>query len=447
MNGYWGTRDVQKKDGTYEMGSLEGIKENLRNAINENKMENEVIQMPKVDDQGNPVLDDDGNPVMESKTMLELINDLTEGEALLATQSAIWAYANGHVDALNGKDGVVVVDPDGYKWNHDPTSDSKDGEALDDYGSARVDFLYKWLINLETEEESSVVIDEKNFIKELGITIKDKVETETIVVNSDNSDNDVYNVELNFKLAFVPGEKDNLLVHLTDKDNNPIKDSNGNPIVKYIASDSSKDHGEDTITPDDNGIYTLSGLQLSENTDFAFELRLEGTQYLENGVYVYAPVGGRKASQTFVGVAEGNRNVDVSMAVTARFNVEENNHVVVERVWHHEYDPVITPSDETPVPPTPPEETVTPPTPPAPPAEPAVVNYYEPPARAAVWTAPKNQRLANEEAVEIPEEPVPLANPAITGDDTGLWIMALMMIACCMVVINVFDKKRSHETF
>ena len=373
MNGYWGTSDIPDENGEYKTGSLESIKESLKGAIDSGKMANETVQMPAVDADGNPVVDEAGNPVMETKTMMELINDLTEGEALLATQSAIWAFANGHVGALNGKDGVVVIDPDGYKWNQDPANGSKTNSAgellgvLNDYGSARVDFLYKWLIGLTPDTDIKkdpyeVVINEKNFVEDMSLTILDKATDETGAAfeeNTDeNTDNDIYNAALNFKLAFVPGDNDDLLVQVT------YQNLEGETVneVRRLAGKNADGQTYETITPGDDGSYVIKGLKLSENEDFNFDLRLEGTQYLEQGVFVYAPVGGRDVSQTFVGIAEGERDVDVSVGVTVSFDVDENDRVVARREWSRDSrhsnsgggsdpkDPTPDPKDPNPTP-------------------------------------------------------------------------------------------------
>lgn len=410
MNGYWGTSDIPKEDGTYETGSLESIKQNLKEAINSGKMGNSVVQMPAVDADGNPVLDDEGNPVMERKTMLELIDELTAGEALLATQAAVWSYSNGSSDVLNGVDGSIVLDPDGYKWNHNANGNSKGGEGMDDFGSARVDFLYNWLINLQTEEESTVIINDKNFVEDMSLTVGDKVADHE--ANQDgNKDNDVYNADLNFRLAFIPGDKDDLLVQIkyTDLDGKEVT------VVKRLAGTNSEGQSYEDIKPEADGSYVLRGLKLSENKDFNFDLRLEGTQYLENGVYVYSPVGGRDVSQTFVGVAEGEKNVDVSIGVTIRFDVDENNHVVAERKWHNEGDPST--------------EHVTP-------EEPEHVTAEAPRSRQIF-------RLTNQTGVEeVPDEEVPLAIAPKTGDMTSLIVIITMMAAVCLVIMTISDKKR-----
>ena len=62
------------------------------------------------------------------------------------------------------------------------------------------------------------------------------------------------------------------------------------------------------------------------------------------------------------------------------------------------------------------------------------------------WIPPENHRLGGD-TVEIPDEPVPLASPTKTGDDTGLWVMMALMVAFSMVAVNVCDKKRRNASF
>ena len=400
LNGYWGTSDHEKEDGSHEMGSLEKIKQDLRDAIINGQMENTLITLPVLGEDGNAVVDEEGNPVTESKYMMEIIDDLSAGEALLATQSAIWSFANGSIAAGAGQDGSCVIDPDGYKWNHVDGS-SKDGEIMDDWGGARVDFLYNWLVALETEEQSTTIINEKNFVEDMSLTVHDKAEGYDERNKDDDKDNDVYDTDLNFKLAFIPGENDDLLVQISynDLDGKPVN------VVRRLAGENAEGQNYEGITPDENGNYVLKGLKLSENEDFAFDLRLEGTQYLENGVYIYQAVGGRENSQTFVGVAEGERNVDVSIGVTIKFDVDENNHVVAERRWHSEKDPQRDPGE------TPP-----------PPAE---------------------YRLGfGVGQLEVIEEEVPLAAPPQTGDMSILWFAMIAMSGCGLCILNLLEKRK-----
>ena len=159
--------------------------------------------------------------------------------------------------------------------------------------------------------------------------------------------------------------------------------------------------------PEEDGSYVLKGLKLSENKDFNFDLRLEGTQYLEHGVYIYEAYGGREKSQNFVGVAEGHRNVDVSIGVTVSFDVDENNKVVAERVWHNEGDP-----------------------------------NYQPP------TNPEPVPLADEpedgeEVIE--EEPVPLAKAPGTGSVSAIFAVAAAVSGMGLAGLAIGTKRKDEE--
>ena len=395
LNGYWGTSDTPKEDGTYETGSLENIKAKLKAAIANGEIDG-VFEMTCFTENGKVAYDENGNVVTQMVNMLDIIDGLTAGEALTATQAAIWSYSNGNQNALNGTDGSVVVAPD-YRANHKASN----SDALDNHGGARIEFLYNWLMNLESDAETTVVINEKNFVEDVSLTVGDKVADHT-ANQDDNSDNDVYNADLNFRLAFIPGDKDDLLVQIkyTDLDGKEVT------VVKRLAGTNSEGQSYEDIKPEADGSYVLRGLKLSENEDFDFDLRLEGTQYLEQAVYVYSPIGGRGSSQTAVGVAEGTREVDVSLGMTIKFDVDENNHVVAERKWQDEIDP---PEEEDPP-----------------------VEEEDPPVI---------YRLDPETEEEIPEEPVPLAAPVVTGSNSYLWILVVMMAILGMAVINLTSKK------
>ena len=308
MNGYWGTTGIPDENGDYAFGSLELLKQKLIAYIDANPELNTSLTAPVLDrnNKYQPVVDEAGNVVTATKTMKEMVEGLTSGEALLATQAAIWSYANGSYEVLNGKDGSIVLDPDGYKWNHDPMTGSKsaggytNGEAMDDFASTAVDFLYTWLINLDTEEESTTVINDKNFIEDLALEIGNKV--------VDTEGNDVYAVDVSFELGFVPGEKDDLSVELSYGDS---------VIGKKLAGE-----GADITKRGDR--YVIEGLEIPENEIAEFTVHLKGTQYLEHGAYVYLAHGGRENSQNFVGVAEGEKNVDVSKSVTFSYEADES---------------------------------------------------------------------------------------------------------------------------
>ena len=413
LNGYWGTSNEPDEDGNYKTGSMAKIKEDLKKAVAEGKVEKEyditfVIYGAKYVE-GTTVLQEGeyvGNgyvckQVTEHIVLTdEVIDSFTEGEAMDATQSAIWSYANGSNYALDGEDGVIVGD---VTYASCKLGDSVNGQ--NDYaGAARTKAFYEYLMQLTDKNESTTVINEKNFVEDLTLTVKDKAENNE-KNNDDDKNNDVYDVEMNFTLAFVPDpESDDLLVHLTDDKGNAITDKDGKPIVKRLAGKNSDGREAETILPDEEGAYTLTGIQLGENEDFTFDLRLEGTQYLENGVYIYTAQGGYDKSQTMVGVAEGTNTVDVSTKVTIKFDVDEDNHVVATRKWRSDKDPRRT------------EDT------PPPPAE---------------------YRLGfGVGQLEVIEEEVPLAAPPQTGDMSILWFAMIAMSGCGLCILNLLEKRK-----
>jgi len=385
--------------------------------------------MYKKDADGNLILDDEGNPIPVPKDgSLEAMKDqllaagftaeelesLNDGVALTATQMAIWSQSNKMT-------GIEFVNSHYSNWGVGDVPEGKEDE---------VELLFKiydYLINLDPtvtqNTTADTIINAENFVKDLSVTVIDMDKGHSNNQDHD-TDNDAYTTKVSFSLVVAPSgnDGDDLVAYLLDADGNEIASGR-------IAGEGPED---EFLPVDDNGNYYFDNVTMIEG-DQSFQLNLSGVQYLDEGVYLYSSEisDDDVSSQTMVGLAGGERGVNVSMDI--QFNLDVEGVVVTERVWHEERDPVVVhPPQNLPDP-----EPNTPVTPqdPAEPAEPAA------------WTAPENQRLANDEAVEIPEEPVPLATPVTTGDDTGLWIMALLVIACGMVAVNIFDRKRTHETF
>ena len=426
-NGYWGNEEGQ--------GSLESMKALLAGYAEKN---------PKV-----TITDERGTS--HEYDLAEIMSGLQPEEALAVTQAAIWAYSINRRESLEGVDKVVVVgaktaikcfnSKGGALSEYMPANNQLKNlaDAMDltqaqleamgftaevlaareesaRQGDARMQALFDCLMNLEgipnTNEDVSQVINE-NTIEDVSLVIQDKVsDGETVNESNETVETDVYNADLNFKLAFVPGENDEVYVYLLGSDNQVMVDANGDPVKKLLAKEGTVTDDKNVIVPVD-GVYTLTGLHLTENVDF--DLRLEGTQYLNEGVYLYTAEGGRLASQTLVGMASGSQKVEVG--VTISFDVDEQQNVVATREWHTEVE--VEEFEEDPVDPNP------------------IVPR---------WNPPENNRLANDGEV-IEEEEVPLAAPVSTGDNTGMWIAFFLMIAFGIVAINLFDKKRQANAF
>ncbi|MBQ6833740.1 MAG: Cys-Gln thioester bond-forming surface protein [Lachnospiraceae bacterium] len=312
MNGYWGTSEGK--------GSLEEMKTMIKDAIR---------------------ADADALGGLTEKD----IDSMTEGEALTATQMAIWTYGSPY-DEVNmeaiGGDGWYYVNGNRY-WDWGHWSDYAGMENQKDLNDAlnRINKVVKYMITLsETEKEAGTteVITEDKMVKvdSLSMVVEDKANGYEVNTD-DNDDNDVYNVSLNFALVVEPNkDKDDLVVKVVRL----VTDDQGKTITEEVAKarlagDSTNDDGSfSTVVYDETtGSYTLSGLELAENAKCEFNLKLEGVQYLEQGVYIYSSeVKNDVPSQTFVGIAEGYKSVDVGMKVDLCFNVKEGT-VTETRKW------------------------------------------------------------------------------------------------------------------
>lgn len=254
-NGYWGTESG--------LGSLDKVKELLTNSGHK-----------------------------------DIADKLTAGEALAATQAAIWKYGNSG-EAIGGN--IVGKHWDGKNWT-----------TVDASSKARVEVLYNLLIGLDPTKdkinESTTVITDKNFATEAAIVIKDKATDEQGNVKKDEAGNEKYDTNVSFTLQMTPSsQNDDLIVTVIDEKGNPIATK------RLAGDDSSTNYG--TITPAKNekgeNVYTITDLQIAAGVKIT--LNLSGTQKLDPGVYLYTATGGYNSSQSFVGIAEGHRNVNLNV--------------------------------------------------------------------------------------------------------------------------------------
>ena len=310
-NGYWGT-----ESGTGSLASLKAaLKAAVANGVVDKEYDVNLVNRKKfttgyelqegeyhygsyvywnvipVDNEDHVVLTDD------------VIDGLTEGEALDAMQMAIWTFANGAMATLDGKDDVIVGDP--YAASSQ-ISDSLN--AKNDYaGAARTKALYNYLISLDDPKESSVVINDKTFAKDMSLTVGNKI------------GDGIYKASLHFSLPVELGEQDNLTVKLTYVDAYGETQTIEKPLT-----------GEGKIEAR-SGIYTIDGLALRAGEAFDFSLNIYGGQYLEKSAYILTSQGGTGASQTMVTLAEGWNTVDVTKSASITFEVEDYAKVTYNR--------------------------------------------------------------------------------------------------------------------
>lgn len=271
VNGYWGTASG--------VGSLDAVKKMLQAAQKAGTFKADIN-----------------------------IDKLTDGEALAATQAAIWVYGNRKPDSQ----WVNSADPVGRYFL------GKKFEAVDPKSKARVEALFNYLLSAPAPETDTTtpLITEKNFATNASITVGEKAKDSEGNVRKDSDGNEMYNASISFKLEIEKSKlTGNLAVTVLDKDGKELA-------KKYLATEDSTLFGQlfaaDEV--DDKGNYTISGLQIAENTDIS--LTLSGIQNLKPGAYLYtSEVNDKGASQTFVGMSEGKRNVN--LAVKLNFSVTE----------------------------------------------------------------------------------------------------------------------------
>jgi len=303
LNGYWGTSNEADEEGNYQTGSLAKLKADMKAALAAGKLEG--------------ITEED-------------IDSLTEGQALNATQSAIWLHANETTEGSHVDTERLITK--GFAKNKAERVDPSE----QDVKNAKAVFAYLTSLDPIEKDNDDEIIDEEAFIVEdsMAIVVGEKVENAE--ANKDDDDkNDVYSIALEFALVVTPSaDGDDLVVQVVtgfDADGNPIIAAQGR-IAGGNAEEDRANGFNDVSYDAASGTYTLSGLELAENANFDFDLKLVGTQHLEQGVYVFtSEVRGTQTSQTFVTVMEGEKEVNVSKGYSIAFNVEEKSMEVTER--------------------------------------------------------------------------------------------------------------------
>lgn len=235
------------------------------------------------------------------------IEKLSRTDAAAITQAALWSYANRIRRAEDEEVEIYIL------------NDSKGAEAI----NAAYTAMARYLASLTDEDDPTTVpYFEENFIDDAEIIVGSAVEGET----------DVYNVSLRFTLKTSPKENDDLVLRVIDGDK-VLK------VARISGDDTSTEYGYvKTETSDGKTVYLLDGLALRANTDLTFDLRLTGSQYLEDGFYVFRSRdcdNGKSGSQNLIGRFCGYNEVDVSATVSLNFGVAEGT-VTTVREWRRE---------------------------------------------------------------------------------------------------------------
>lgn len=289
LNGYWGTIGAEGTETC--RGSLDYVKNLMKTAT---------------DDAGKRLFTD------------EEIDGLTPGEALTATQAAIWYFGNSNTDQNSGIDkekGVV-----GKYYNGDGSKPAWGEVSLVE--KDRINKLFNFFIS-QTEEAApgTTIINENNFATKAELTVKEKVANATNLNEGEpqTQQRDTYKTDLSFSLLLEPNEGDELSVTVLDSESKVLKQ------VKLCGKDSDS-VWKQWLSRDKDQMYTIKDLEIAEGVTVT--LNLSGTQNLEPGVYLYTSEVRTDqetqkdiTSQTFVGVADGTREVNLN--VNLKFDVQD----------------------------------------------------------------------------------------------------------------------------
>jgi len=241
----------------------------------------------------------------------------TDGIAMTATQYAIWTFSNGE----NGTS----------YYNAYYTKNGKAPSRAADKADADLIFkLYEHLISLAPTPRrlhtKSTVINEKNFITDVSLAVKEKADHPN---NRDaDADNDVYLADLSFTMAAKPSTEngDHLLMRIRG-----INDG-GDLLIRVAGTPKA---GEIAVNPDENRVCTVENLAIREGAQ-SVDFFMSGTQVLEKDVHLLlSEERDGVISQTMVGIAEGPRDVAVLMSLS--FNLDVSDDVSVhEHIYRTE---------------------------------------------------------------------------------------------------------------
>lgn len=268
MNGYWGTQE--------SFGSLESVKQLMR---------------------------DSGNFSEEE------IGRLTDGMALTATQLAIWTYANKAKDRSSFN--VYYAAQENFY---------KSFSAASEEDASLIFGLYRLLVNLDSASidvatTQNTTINESRFLDQASMRVTSVPENHPANLDEDDS-NDVCIADFTFGLSVESNaQRDNLAIAVYEGDGaDPVA-------VGRIAGDLQQ--GEQALVSNDDGTFTLSGLEVGKGIE-TFRIVMTGTQDMDKEAQLFfSEEKDGVCSQTMLGIAEGQRQVNVS--ATMEFNLEADD--------------------------------------------------------------------------------------------------------------------------
>ena len=259
---------------------------------------------------------------------------LTEGAAMTASQYAIWTFTNYSQGKVFANVFLGNLDPNDIYFMPDG--------PVDDEEVSVIFKVYRYLTNLEPtpidedgKTTADTIINEKNFIKDVEMTVIEKPSDDPL--NNDNDDtNDIYLADIAIKFDVKPVGAEGEMLEMT------LTDENGNTLASGIISG-----GDNLVSNDGNGTFVFSGIKIKEGSN-SINFNIHGTQNIEKKAYLFlSEVIDGTPSQTMVGIAEGVKAVNASLEVEFVAEIEDEE-ITREHFWRTEKTYSITPPEREP---------------------------------------------------------------------------------------------------
>ncbi len=449
QNGFWGTTDNGSDSDA--AGSLEALKKKL-----------------------GMYLESLGE---DSKDIQGVLDAITPGIALTATQAAIWVYGNTdpnkkiNVSDLSQWDEYLGTYFTGFnsttgkdytsRKEYEASGNASRGQwekvfkALSDDEKEALKAVLDWLIQIDKDTPGATTtpetIDETNFATSASVEV---VGSQTVGVTQSGDPDVVYDANVSFAMKVTPSRiNDDLIVTI---------------YVNGVAQATRRIAGEGkegTWLDSENGVYTIDGIKLPNGA--TIDIVLTGTQDLGNGVYIFSSEkNGNTTSQTFIGLSGEHKKQEIALSTRLVFDVTEAKAVVTTTktqsvdpgtpsTWNTGYSrSEVTESDDDTTPENPggdDDDDDTIPDEPTPLGDEPGTEIPEEPTPLA--DTPVLVELVDEEVplagapelVDLFDEDVPLANVPMTGDISVLWYALIFAAAGCLAVLKGADKKKRNN--
>lgn len=384
VNGYWGVADKSEGSDKVNDGSLEAFKQMLR----------------------------------EDGWLEEDIAKINDGMALSVTQAALWKYGSSH-NNTTADNPFLNKTVKGTGW-------ASGSETLSDTEKRLLNDAYQTLLKKgeaaakeDAKSTSTDLIDQED-ITNVSVTINGKTEGKE----------DTYDTDLSFTMKVEPDKDSDDLVVTVDV---------GGKLYTYRLAGKLQD-GESEVAKEDDTTYVLKGIEMPDGTHVS--INLKGTQSLGKSAYLLTAEGGYNKSQSFVGIFEGERDVNLNIdldfnatqptaTVTTSTDTVQTEQTTVsynkqtgwlsswlKKFIYPEPEQPNEPEDPTPEIPVEPEE----PTPeiPVEPETPVEDTVIVPPAAPQPDVLPK------------------------TGDNAQVWMLLCVLSAAGVLALNIPEKKTKH---